>query len=200
MSTESYLKFRKLVEKRGIWFASHVWKEPLDIEGVKTFRWCIVDGTGRKRLFQKMASDGYEIPDIPCVEIFAESLKEAKEAVIAGTSKFHVTTKDGLHEFLESGSFDVSILDEYSIDEIDTAEFKIEFYDDLLGTPVIDPANKDHVSFDAYQNASVKQVVLYYPKEEYEKVIEMFDKLLIKLSADDHSQVVWRLLSEASRS
>ncbi len=57
MSVESYLKFSKLVEKKGIWFASHVWKEPCEINGKKSFRWNLVDGTGRRRMFVKMREE-----------------------------------------------------------------------------------------------------------------------------------------------
>jgi hypothetical protein len=194
MTAERYSKFSSLVQKKGIWFASHVWKEKIK-KGAH--RWCIVDGTGRKRMFVEMRQRGFQIPKIPCVEIQAENLKEAKEAVLAASSSFHTMTHEGLHGFLEAGHFSIEDLDAFEFPEIDLPEFKIEFYPDpILPAPQGAP---ETVTFDAYQNAAIKQIVLYFPKEQYQKVIEGFDSLLRKWKLEDHSQVVWRLVDEANR-
>ncbi len=129
MSVESYTKFRRSVEKRGIWFASHVWKEPRTVDGKKGFRWCIVDGTGRRRMFAKMREDGDDIPPIPCVEIEAANLKEAKEAVLAASSVYHKMTPDGLYEFMDHAEIDMAGLETFDL-PINMEKFEESFFTD----------------------------------------------------------------------
>lgn len=130
MTEESYLKFRRLIEKRGIWFASHVWKEPLGKkDGKNAFRWCIVDGTGRRRALLKIRADGCKIPPVPCVEIEAKNLKDAKAAVLASSSQFHNATPQGLYEFITDAGLTVDDLAEYEVSGIDHDKFLVEFFD-----------------------------------------------------------------------
>lgn len=197
MTEENYRKFSELVEKKGIWFATHVWKEPLETGGKKAFRWCIVDGTGRKRMFSRKSSEGWEIPKIPCVEIQASSLREAKEAILAATSRFHETTNQGLYNFMGE-DFSPLDLEQFQIADIDIPDFKAEFF------PAPDEASeedvtKETVTFDAYKNAAVKQIVLYYAAADYEKMLKALDALLVHFGVEDYSQAIWRLVDDALR-
>lgn len=153
MTKERYEKFRRLVEKKGLWFACHVWKEgshekktvPLCPEPppgtrsknvdilVPAERWWIVDGHGRKRMLTKMRSEGYVIPDIPCVEIEAASIKEAKEAVLAASSNFQRATTEGLHAFMHEAGFTMEDLEDIDIPDIDLPKFEEEFFKDPDG-------------------------------------------------------------------
>lgn len=128
MTIDRYKKFRRLVEKRGIWFALHVWKELIVQNGVSLVKWWIIDGHGRKRMFHKMREEGWSIPPIPCVEIEAADLKTAKEAVLAASSSYQRPTSQGLREFL--GEEDPGLLDDFDLPDIDIPEFLQEFYGD----------------------------------------------------------------------
>lgn len=130
MTKERYIKFKRLVLKRGIWFALHVWKETSRAKGKTVTKWWIVDGHGRKRMFHELRDvEKFHIPEIPCVEIEAASLKEAKEAVLAASSSFQRATGQGLYEFMEGAGFDSDLIDDYDIPDIDVPSFKTEFYD-----------------------------------------------------------------------
>jgi hypothetical protein len=197
MTEESYRKFSDLIEAKGIWFATHVWKEPLEAKGKKAFRWCIVDGTGRKRLFGRKQKEGWLVPPIPCVEVVAKDLKEAKEAVLAATSRFHETTNQGLYEFMGE-DFTPIDLERFELSDVDMPAFKMEFFDDSEPEPEQE-AEKETVTFDAYKNAAVKQVVLYYAAPEYETMVRGLDRLMSDLGVEDYSQVLWRLVDDALR-
>jgi hypothetical protein len=162
MTQDRYDKFRRLVLKRGIWFALHVWKEVTPVHSkseakrvasvtkrqakdASVVKWWIIDGHGRRRMFVKLREDGYAIPDIPCVEIQAASLKEAKEAVLAASSNFQRATSQGLYEFLEGADIDPQALDDYDLPGIDTALFRAEYYDGTVDIDELeehDPAEK----------------------------------------------------------
>lgn len=151
MSVEAYTKFRQLVEAKGIWFATHVWKEPTEVNGKKAFRWNIVDGTGRRRMFMKMRDDDYDIPPIPCVEIEAKNLKEAKEAVLAASSMFHKIHGQGLYEFMGS-DFEIGDLIKFDL-PMNMEKFEMEFFE---GEPPVDEpvgAEKEIVTFEVDPNA-----------------------------------------------
>jgi len=166
MTKARYEKFKKLILKRGIWFASHVWKELTIENGVSLVKWWIIDGHGRKRLLTKMRAEGYAIPDIPCVEISAASLKEAKEAVLAASSNFQRATKDGLYEFISGASISFDELDAFEIPDIDLPDFKDEFGPD---------ASKERVEFDAEIGQAQFLVIVNCADEGAQR--ELFEKL-----------------------
>lgn len=212
--TESYNRFRKLVLKRGVNFSFHVWKEIVPVLSVTkvdrakksltmkgerpAVKWWIIDGHLRKMLLTKLRDEeGYEVPPLPCVEIEATSLKDAKQQVLAASSNFHKTTNEGLYEFMNDAGLVYEDLDAFELADIDLPAFRMEFFDEPA--PAEDGEKKETVTFDAYKNAAVKQVVLYYAKEEYETMIKALDALMEKWQCEDYSQVVWRLASEANR-
>lgn len=134
MTKERYAKFRALVLDKGIWFACHVWRDTSDQQAVVagTAKMWIIDGHGRKKLFQTMADEGYDIPPIPCVEIQAASIKEAKEAVLAASSNFQRATGQGLYEFMETAGLTMDQVAGFDLPDIDLPKFKREFYDDAV--------------------------------------------------------------------
>lgn len=146
MTADRYKKFRKLVLKKGIWFTLHVWKERgrtlATSEGDRkgklikasaskpVVKWWIIDGHGRKKMFHALRDEGYKIPDLPCVEIEAANIKEAKEAVLAASSQFQRTTGQGLYEFVEEAGFKPEVIDDFDLAEINASKWKEEFYGD----------------------------------------------------------------------
>jgi hypothetical protein len=49
--------------------------------------------------------------------------------------------------------------------------------------------------YETYQNNTIKQIVLYYPNDLYEKVCQTLDVISKELDCDDNSEVVLRLLN-----
>lgn len=149
MSKESYEKLRKRIADRGINFAFHVWKElcpVLEVKGVdmgtKTVtvgtpekakdrtavKWWIIDGHGRHQVIGKMLEDGYTLEDgIPCVEIEATNLKDAKQQVLAASSQFHKMTKQGLYEFMGDAELEMEDLSDFDL-PMDMDKFEDEYF------------------------------------------------------------------------
>lgn len=172
MTLERYEKFRKLIVKDGINFALHVWKEITPILEVTkvdkkkksvsvkqdkpAIRWWIIDGHGRKALLLKMRDqDGFDVPELPCVEIEALSYKDAKRKVLAASSTFHRATNQGLYEFMSDLELDPAELDGYDLPDIDLPEFKAEFYEDASGAEA--GSESDQGKLD--EKADEKQVI-----------------------------------------
>lgn len=136
MSTDRYAKFRKLVLKHGIWFAMHVWGGRAKLGDkfgkLSDGKWYIEDGHGRKRMFTEMRDkEKYGIPDLPCVEIFAKDMEEAKQAIMAASSRFQKITGDGLSAFATDAGFTVEELaDDYELADVDMDKWKDEYHNE----------------------------------------------------------------------
>lgn len=201
LTAENYEKLKKSILTHGFKFPMFVWKEVTSIASrvlggkpTTTIKWYVLDGHGRRRVLMHLRDDGYEIPLIPCVEIVAESLEEAKKMVLLISSSFHTMTKDGLHEYLVELGVDATFLDDLALAEIDVPEFKAEFYEDP--SPEEEEPGKKKVEFDAYQNAAIKQVVLYFASDDYQKILAQLERLMKEFEFEDYSQVVWKLVNE----
>jgi hypothetical protein len=199
MSKENFSRLRKLIVKDGINFALHVWKQLEQTEdGQKLIRWWIIDGHGRHGVIKYLVEEeGYTCPPLPCVEIEAVSFEDAKRRVLAAASNYNSTTKEGLYEFMSGLGIGIEEMENYNLVDIDLPDFKMEFFDDPAAEA--DEATEEaptRVEFDAYKNAAVKQVTLYFAAEDYQKVVSKLDQLMTEYGLEDFSQVVWRLLSE----
>lgn len=153
MSLEDYEKFRALVLRDGVNFALHVWKELLTVkskseakrvacqaggqdDGNRVFKWWLIDGTGRKRMLTKMRDmDGFTVPPLPCVEIFAASLDEAKLQILSASSAFHKMTHQGLYEFSQGLSLPAVKLLDYSLPHVRLPKYMQEFHDEPDTSP-----------------------------------------------------------------
>lgn len=137
VSVEDYEKFKALVLKEGLDDAFDVWRELTPVqskkktspEGSTAIRWWIIDGHLRKLMLTKMRDEeGYEIPDIPCKETEATSIKHAKRKVLSRSSVFHKMRRDGLYKFMYDIEMSMAELKEYSLPHVDLPKFEAEFY------------------------------------------------------------------------
>lgn len=194
MTSENYEKYRKRILKDGLNFNLSVWKEVKKSKGKSVVKWWIIDGHGCHAICKVLRDDeGYACPPLPCVEIYAPSFEEAKERVLGKSSSFHTMTGQGLYEYSSGMGLKFEQLKEYQLTEIDLIEHKMEFYTEAAEKA--EAGDKEKVTFDAYKNASVKQVVLYFASEQYEKVIKLLDQQVEKMGVGDYSEVVWRWLN-----
>lgn len=135
MSDANFHRCRKTLLKNGIKFASHVWKEERALDdGRKSIAWYLIDGHGRKKvLVQMREKEGFEIPLIPCVEVFAPSYAEAKRLVLDSSSSFHTMTPEGLYQFSSEMGIGHEELEDYYFSEVDHKEYVKEFYEEAPG-------------------------------------------------------------------
>jgi hypothetical protein len=195
MTAENFQKLRSWIIDDGFNFPFFVWRDSTNDSRY------IIDGHGRQHVLSHLRDqEGFDVPKLPAVEIEAASYEEAKRKVLNASSQFNSMTNDGLYEFMIGANIPVEQLERFSLAEIDVPEFKMEFFEDP--TPEAAPAEdgeKTNVSFDAYKNAAVKQVVLHYAAPEYEQIVKGLDHLLGVMGLEDYSQVVWRLVDDAIR-
>lgn len=193
LSNENYEKLKSIILKHKFSFVVHAWAR----EG-KLF---ILDGHQRVRVLLRLSSEGYEIPKIPVVLVQADSFKQAKEKLLAGTSQFGNLTQDGLYEFLNESQVTLEELDHFAFPEIDLAEFKMSFWEDAQDQPELkeDVAEVDRrpTTKDAYQNAVIKPITLYFEGEVYDQVILRLDGLVERYKVSDYSECLMRLMDAA---
>jgi len=190
LTDENYERLKNEILELGFSEPICVWK---DSKKKKNY---ILNGHQRFRTVTKMVGEGYTLKGVPVSVVMADSFKQAKQKVLALTSQYGTMTKDGLYEFMKGAQMAPEELDRFSFPDIDIPEFKMEFFE-THAPEVPEEGKPTSVSFDAYKNAAVKQVVLYYAREDYEKVLLALDAKMDKWKLEDYSQVIWRLLSEA---
>jgi len=99
-SIEKKAKCRRTLIKDGISFVFHVWKELAEVDGKAVIRWRIIDGHGRQKVLKELEEEGWEVPEVPCAEIIADSYETAKLLVLNSSSEYHSVTQEGLVDFL----------------------------------------------------------------------------------------------------
>jgi hypothetical protein len=88
--------------KHGITFPFFIW--------VNNQKNMCIDGHGRLLAFEKLESDGYKIPDVPYIEIFADNETEAIKKLLYANCRYGEMTYDLVMEFV--GDYEIN-LDEY---------------------------------------------------------------------------------------
>lgn len=109
LSKENYEKLKAQILKQGFISPIHVWQSS---EG-KNY---ILDGTQRFNTLTAMQKEGFEIPELPCTFIHADSYKAASEILLSLVSQYGKVTEEGLYEFASTHEIDLSsIKDEYEV-------------------------------------------------------------------------------------
>ena len=94
-------KLSRSLCKHGITFPFFIWRK----EGKN---YCI-DGHGRLLSFAQLVLDGWQIPDVPIVEIYAEDESEAKKKLLYENCKYGDLTYNSVMDF--AGSLGVDMTD-----------------------------------------------------------------------------------------
>lgn len=110
---------------------------------VPIFTWknYILDGHQRMTVVEEMATkDGID-PELPCIELPAKSLKEAKKLLLSITSQYGKITSDGLTEFIKG--FDFSELKEL----MSFSDINLDVFEDglLIGKHVDEESIPDKI-------------------------------------------------------
>ena len=112
LKPEQLGKLKRSILKYGFTFPVFTWQDK------------ILDGHQRLFATKELVKEGYEIDDIPVVEIEAENKKEAGEKLLALNSQYAKITEDGLSEYINETGVDISELaGDLDLPEFDLAGF-----------------------------------------------------------------------------
>jgi len=112
LKKDEFEKLKRSILKYGFSFPVFVWKHS------------ILDGHQRLFVVKEMLKEGYEIGDIPIVEIEAKNKTEAAEKLLLLNSRYAHITDEGLYEFLNEYSVDINeISDDLELPDIDIDNF-----------------------------------------------------------------------------
>lgn len=124
LSDESYEKLKKSILDLGFSFPIAAWKDRN-----KTF---ILDAHQRVTTLKKMRDEGYVIPKLPVIWVYADDRQEAAKKLLAATSQFGEITVSGLYNFMDEFKLDVGIIStNFNFPEIDFNDFKNAYFPDI---------------------------------------------------------------------
>ncbi len=84
------------------------------------------------------------------------------------------------------------LANDWDNDELIEWGLDMSFINDIRVTPDAETSLAEKE--DIYRNNTIKQIVLYYPTDEYELVLNSLDKIGNILDADDNSVTVQKLI------
>lgn len=93
ISREDLDKLKESIKSKGIIMPGFVWKHQ--------DKWWILDMHQRFRAFIELEKEGWYIPNVPVVEIFAKTKREAKEAVTIFISQYGKVDEKKLKVYLD---------------------------------------------------------------------------------------------------
>ena len=111
---------RESILRHGITFPFFVWRAPKK-KGGKCGSHFIIDAHQRDKVLQRLAEDGYAIPEVPVVWIDALDEQEAKEKILLCNSNYGEMTEAGLGAFLMASMLDVPTLQSETVLPFDLA-------------------------------------------------------------------------------
>ena len=192
LTDDNYTKLKQEILGLGFSEPVSVWK---DGKG----KHHILNGHQRVKTVKRMVEkEKFTTDPLPVSFVEADSLKQAKEKVLALTSQYGTMTTEGLIAFAKSAGLNALSIERFNFPEISLPEFKLAFEEEKKKKG--DPADPRTVEFDAYADAAIKMITLYFARKMYDGVIGKLDKLMEKWKLEDYSQVVLRLVNEAVRS
>ncbi len=123
LERDEFEKLKRSILKHGFSFPVFVWKNFL------------LDGHQRLFTVRELLKQGYTIADIPIVEVQAQDKAEAAEKLLRLNSHHAKITEDGLYEFLNEMSVDISgLVDDLTLPDIDMDRFLDGWVED--GKPI----------------------------------------------------------------
>ena len=120
LSEENYQKLKKQILEQGFCAPIFVWKN----DG----KWYCLDGTQRRITLKRMKSEGYSVPDLPCVEVIAKTKIEAKKKLLSYVSQFGKVSPTGLFQYMAEADIGIENMDDFEIPEVDMDAFREEFF------------------------------------------------------------------------
>lgn len=118
-----YEKMKTSILKYGLSFVVYYWND-----GKNKY---IIDGHNRKHVFEELEKEGYLIPPIPAIEVFAKDREEAKQKLLRLNSTYGQLSKESVLEFCNDIelNFDEIALPDTTIDFINSEDSEADFPD-----------------------------------------------------------------------
>ena len=118
MSKSNAEKLKKSILKYG-WIAPiFVWNKDY-----------ILDGHGRLLILGELFKIGYQIDNLPIVDIEAKTKKEAAEILLAINSKYQNITEEGLYQFVNEMELDLTDIKDFELPDIDMERFEMGYFE-----------------------------------------------------------------------
>lgn len=114
----------------------------------------ILDGHQRKIALESLRFDGYEIPEIPYVEIEATDEVEAKKILLTYISQYADINRTGLEEFMQSVGLSAAELSQFAV---------LPFIEDMTANEI----TNDDVDLDVKLDPVAKTGQIYKLGENY---------------------------------
>lgn len=145
----------------------------------------ILDGAGRLMALMELERAGYQIPDMPVVNIEADSLNEAKKLVLQASSEHGIITQESFAEFADG-------IDVFAIaDEINIKDVDMSFDEDMVN---IDDDKTPEAKKERYDEAQTRQIVLYFQGIAYDNAVDNLDFIKEEEELESFSEVVELLI------
>jgi hypothetical protein len=122
LSEENFVKLKHQIMNQGFSAPFFVWKDKQKLK--------ILDGTQRYRVLSVLQEEGYHIPELPYVEIQADSEQEASQKLLSFVSQYGKTTTEGLYEFINKFEIPKDFLENLAIPELNLEIFTKGFLED----------------------------------------------------------------------
>ena len=150
-----YEKMKTSILKYGLSFVVYYWND-----GKNKY---IIDGHNRKHVFEELEKEGYLIPPIPAIEVFAKDREEAKQKLLRLNSTYGRLSKESVLEFAE----DI----ELNFDEIALPDTVIDFTEEEI------PENLDE-DMQSLEKKDFKVSLVFKEEEQIKDFIEMYEQEL----------------------
>jgi hypothetical protein len=209
LSKKNYNRLKKEILETGIGFPFRIWRHDS-----KAF---IIGGHQTKRTLVQMREEGYDIPRVPVSFVEARDYTEAKRRVLQDVAQYGQIDRQGLYEFIHDSEIDFEMVEaNYELPNLDMESFKFEFFKEpmanlpgqdedepqkptkaqLVDELVARSEDENPLEHDknTYLNNNIKQVVLFFEGEEFEKVIQQANRLLTVFKLEDFSALFVRLM------
>lgn len=140
LSKEDYENFKKIIIKHGYSDPINIW---VDEDKNK-----ILSGTTRFLTIRTMRDkEGFIVPPLPVSYVEADTLKEAKEKLLAFASQFGKVTKQGTYEYISQSEIDYRELAGYKLPGFKLASFELEYFTEKKEREPVEKPKKSTVEF-----------------------------------------------------
>lgn len=129
----NYQKLKREIIETGFAYPIYCWQCP------DTQQLYIIGGHQRILCLKKMQSEGFIIPDVPYITVFAKDKFEARRRVLQDISQFGTVNDLGLLEFLEVSKIEFSdLVKSFQLPDFNIAQFQATFLPSTGGaTPTV---------------------------------------------------------------
>jgi hypothetical protein len=147
-------------------------KAPIFIWKNKNKYW-ILDGHQRKKVLNILVDEGWNIPEIPCVEIFSKTKKEAKSDVLIFTSQHGDFDNKKIQQYIEYYSVNIEEI-VLKKSEINFNSIMQNIYSKKITTPIYEIQGKKPALNKLYDDTRTKEIIEKIKKSNITKAKKDF--------------------------